>query len=165
MRHGKRNKAGWARFAGMPLRETQAGCRSSSQRHEAECDLRDGRAVLESGPQGDRSLRVWRRAGFAAQEMGAAGRNVPDAYRRTGEAGSEEVPPGDRPFMPPALEVPPGDRPFMPPALARTARRATRRGLRCRTCRPCEAQASRGTSRAAALSFRARTRFRLRQVR
>ena len=89
MRHGKRNKAGWARFAGMPLRETQAGCRPSSQRHEAECDLRDGRAVLESGPQGDRSLRVWRRAGIAAQEMGAADRNVPDAHRRTREAGTE----------------------------------------------------------------------------
>lgn len=89
MRHGKRNKTGWARFAGMPLRETQAGCRSSSQRHEAECDLRDGRVVLESGPQGDRSLRVWRRAGFADQEMGAAVRNVPDAHCGTGEADSE----------------------------------------------------------------------------
>ena len=73
MRHNKRNMIGWLCFAGMPLRETQAGSCTSSQGNETECNLRGGGSALEGGAQGDRSLRVWRGAGFAAKEMGPAG--------------------------------------------------------------------------------------------
>ena len=89
MRHGKRNKIRWARFAGMPLREAQTGRCSSSQGNETECHLRGSRVALEGGAQGDRSLRVRRCAGVEAQTVGASCRNFEDAHAGAGEADSK----------------------------------------------------------------------------
>ena len=89
MRHEERNKTGWARFAGMPLRETQASRCTLSQGHPTECDFRDRRAVLEGGAQGDRPLRVRRCADIEAQAVGASCRDFQDAYSGTGEADTE----------------------------------------------------------------------------
>ena len=53
-----------------------------------------------------------------------------------------------------------GDRPFKPPFEAWSVRRATRKGILSRTCRPCGASISRGTSRPGVRPSRARSRCR-----